>query len=127
MVQVFAVDNSGRLLINSTALLNKGVVSPTTYRSSKSKGRLTEVTYNEGKWVITDTLSTVLRKKVKNTFGELTAGYKCTLSQMDDSGMDCARTAVGFTADTLAINEPFIKSSIIKYMNAHYGNYIILL
>lgn len=99
-------------------------MSNSTYRKTKSLGRLSEITYNDEKWVVADSLSTMTYKKASSILSEVDSKYRILLKNMDSAGLDCTRTAVEFTAETLAINEPFIKSSIIKYMNAHYGNYI---
>ncbi|NDW10476.1 transposase [Dysgonomonas sp. 520] len=42
---------------------------------------------------------------------------------MSSQGLDCVPTAIEFTAESLQINEPFIRSGIETYINSHYTVY----
>ncbi|MFV0330928.1 MAG: transposase family protein [Dysgonomonas sp.] len=119
----FQLHTSGRLLVNKDALLLNRVFTEASYRNQKSKGRFEEYDNDGAKWVYIDSLTDVSREKVKRTFTKLSGEYSQLLQSMDDSGMDCVPTAIEFTAETLQINEPFIRSAIETYMNTHYSVY----
>lgn len=119
----FQLHTSGRLLINKDALLINRIFTESSYRNQKSKGRFQECDKDGVKWVYIDSLTDVSRDKVKRTFSKLSGEYSQLLQSMDDAGMDCVPTAIEFTAETLQINEPFIRSAIETYMNSHYPVY----
>jgi len=120
-MQTLYVDPSGRLMISQQALLNKKIfTSDSSYRSQKRKGRLEDVKIDGMKWVFVDSLTRVSREKVLDRFADITRDYKHLLNDMTSLGEDCAPLAVEFTAESLQINEPFIRSTIEMYMNTHY-------
>lgn len=119
----FHIHTSGRLLINKEALLNNKIFTPASYRKTKSLERLEEVSDQGVQWVYIDSLTDVSRDKVKNTFKKISSEYSQLLQSMDASGIDYVPTAIEFTAETLQINEPFIRSAIETYMNTHYSIY----
>lgn len=123
-MEVFTVDNNGKLLISTKAFLLKGISTPGSYRSMKSQGRLSEVEYNGSKWVLAESMTATTYRKAVEKLGQIQSEYTRLLVEMDAEGIDCTRTAVEFTASTFSINEPFIKSSIVKYINAHSGTYL---
>ena len=119
----FQLHTSGRLMINKDALLINRIFTESSYRKTKSLERLQEIDRDGTKWVYIDSLTDVSREKVKRTFSKLSGEYSQLLQSMDDSGMDCVPTAIEFTAETLQINEPFIRSAIETYMDSHYIAY----
>jgi hypothetical protein len=123
MQQEFYINSKGRLLVGKYALLQKGVFTDSSYRVSKSLKRLEEITENSQKWVYVDSLSEVTRRKLTDKFSRLTGEYKKLLEDMKSLGLDCTQPAVQFTAESLHINEPFIRSAIETYINSHYTAY----
>ena len=119
-MQGFYVNDSGRLMVQKDMLLSMAVYTDNSYRKTKSIGGLREVKRNDGRWVFVDSLSTVSREKVLNKFSELTGEYKKVLNEVSLAGDDPAQIAVEFTAESLHINEPFIRSSIETYIISNY-------
>lgn len=119
----FNIHTSGRLLISKNALLINGIFSDASYRKTKSLKRLEEISFNHEKWVFADKLTNVTRKKVMDKFSRITSEYSHLLQSMDAQGIDCVPTAIEFTAESLQINEPFIRSAIETYINSHYTIY----
>ncbi len=117
---ILLVDPKGNLLVSKQALLLKGVYTDSSYRKTKSMGKLSEVVDSSGKYVAMDSLTKVTREKVIRIFSKLKSEYSQLLTNMSRNGEDCARSAVDFTAEMLEINEPFIRASIESYMNGHY-------
>ncbi len=122
-MQQLYVDNTGRLLINKDALINKGIYTDASYRKTKSKKGFEEIKDNTGKWVFVDSLTSVTRDKVVKIFSNITNEYSQLLKALTYSGEECTPIAIEFTAESLQINEPFIRSSIEMYMNTHYSLY----
>lgn len=123
-MQTFFVDPKGRLLVSKQALLNGGIYTENSYRNQKSKGRIKDVKHDDGqRWVFIDSLTHISREKVINRFTEIAEKYTELMNDVSASGGDTTRLAVEFTAESLQINEPFIRSSIELYMNTHYPVY----
>ena len=122
MQQLF-IDSTGRLLVNKQALLLKGVFTEVSYRTQKSRKRLEDKKIDKDKWVFVDSLTTVTREKVITIFSNLKSEYSQLLKSLSSFGEDCTTIAVEFTAESLQINEPFIRSSVEMYMNTHYTLY----
>lgn len=124
-MQAFHIhQQTGRLLVNKQALLLNGIFSDdNSYRKAKSQGRLNDVKETDGRWVFVDSLTEVTQAKVKDTFRKIAGEYASMLDGMSMAGFDCTTTAVEFTAESLQINEPFIRSSIEIYLNSHYSAY----
>ena len=122
-MQQLYIDPTGRLLIHKQALLSKGVFTEGSYRKTKSTKGLEETANNSGRWVFIDSLTSVTRDKVVRIFSSLKSEYAQLLKSLSMAGEDCAPMAVEFTAESLQINEPFIRSSIEMYMNTHYTLY----
>src|ERR1035437_8979305 len=123
MQQGLFVDSTGRLLIAKRDLLLKGIYTDDSYRNQKSKGRLEDIKKDDGRWVFVDSLTSVTNSKVIEKFASLKNEYAQLLLNATNAGEDCAPMAVEFTAESLHINEPFIRSTIESYMNTHYTLY----
>lgn len=123
MQQELFIDAQGRLMISKQHLLLKGIYTEVSYRNQKSKGRLEDVKNDDGRWVFVDSLTSVTKAKVIEKFANLKNEYSQLLLSATNAGEDCAPMAVEFTAESLHINEPFIRSTIESYMNTHYTLY----
>ncbi|HEY5508419.1 MAG TPA: transposase family protein [Paludibacter sp.] len=123
MQQELFIDPQGRLMISKQHLLLKGIYTEVSYRNQKSKGRLEDVKADDGRWVYVDSLTSVSKAKVIEKFASLKNEYSQLLIDATNAGEDCAPMAVKFTAESLHINEPFIRSTIESYMNTHYTLY----
>jgi len=123
MQQELFIDPQGRLMISKQHLLLKGIYTEVSYRNQKSKGRLEDVKNDDGRWVFVDSLTSVTKAKVIEKFANLKNEYSQLLLSATNAGEDCAPMAVEFTAESLHINEPFIRSTIESYMNTHYTLY----
>jgi len=119
----FHINTLGQLLITKDALLHNGIYNDGSYRTSKSRGSFEEQEIDSNKYVVLQSLPSSKKKDVYKTFTKLSGEYSQLLQSMDDAGMDCVPTAIEFTAETLQINEPFIRSAIETYMNSHYSVY----
>lgn len=112
-------------MVDKEMLLQQDILSPTSYRSLKSRGSIEEITDHARKLVFVDSFSDITRKKLTDKFSELTGEYKKLLTGLESSGLDCTHPAVKFTAESLNINEPFIRSAIETYMKSHYTAYTV--
>lgn len=117
------IHTTGELLVAKDALLLKGIYTEGAYRTSKSRGAFQEIDVKEDKYVILKSLPAFKQKNVHETFKKISSEYSQLLQSMDASGIDYVPTAIEFTAETLQINEPFIRSAIETYMNTHYTIY----
>ncbi len=122
-MQDLIIDNRGALLVNKNAIMRKGVYSDVSYRASKSRERFSEVVYEGSKWVVYSSLPPVTRDKVMSIFSGISARHAEMLNMVNDAGENCVPVAVGITAESLSINEPFIRSSLEAYMGSHYMVY----
>lgn len=122
-MQALYVDNKGRMLINKEALFSKGIFTKGSYRAQRNKGRLKDVEIDGTKWVFVDSLTRVSKEKVMDKFADIARKYKHLLSDVNAQGNDCTPLAIEFTAESLQINEPFIRATIEMYMNTHYSLY----
>jgi hypothetical protein len=123
MQQELFIDPQGRLMISKQHLLLKGIYTEVSYRNQKSKGRLEDVKMENGRYVFVDSLTSVTKAKVIEKFANLKNEYSQLLRTATNAGEDCAPMAVEFTAESLQINEPFIRSTIESYMSTHYTLY----
>jgi len=122
-MQAFVTDISGRLLISKDVLIENKIYTSDSYRTQKSKKRLTEVTNNGAPYVFADSLTPQTRDKVKRVFSNIKGEYAALLRTIDNSGEDCIPVAIQFTAESLHINESFIRSAIETHINSHYPAY----
>src|ERR1035437_2840084 len=109
MQQELFIDAQGRLMISKWHLLMKGIYNEDSYRAQKSKGRLEDVKNDDGRWVFVDSLTSVTKAKVIEKFASIRNEYSQLLRDATNSGEDCAQMSVEFTAESLHINEPFIR------------------
>ena len=123
-MQQLCTNSDGQLLVSKQVLLTNGVVTDTSYRTLKSRGKLKDIQDENGKWVLLNSLTAVTREKVVKVFSDIQNEYTQLLRSMSSNGEECTAVAVGFTADSLQINEPFIRSSIETYTNTHYTIYV---
>lgn len=63
-MQAFVTDISGRLLISKDVLIENKIYTSDSYRTQKSKKRLTEVINNGASYVFADSLTPQTRDKV---------------------------------------------------------------
>lgn len=122
-MQAFHIHTSGRLLISKQALLTNKVFTDGSYRVQKNRYDIEDIKDNNDRLVFFDTLPEPKQKIVRQTFAKIAGEYAHLLQSMDDSGMDCVPTAIEFTAESMQINEPFIRSAIETYINSHYTVY----
>lgn len=122
-MSAFHIHTSGRLLVSKDALLANRIFTKTSYRSGKSKKRIEEIDYNTEKWVFVDSLAEPTKNKVRTTFSRIAGEYARMLDSMDVAGPDTVPTTIEFTAETLHINQPFIRSAIETHLNSRYSAY----
>lgn len=114
------IDTTGRLLIRKDLMIYNNVYSEVSYRKQKSIGRFDEIHVDGDRWVLFDSLPPVTRKKVVNVFSLLSSEHRQLLEMAEAEGGNAVGAAIEVTAQTLNVNEPFIRSAIDTYVNTHY-------
>lgn len=122
-MQVFQVHETGKVLISKQALLLKGIYTDGSYRANKSRYKIEDIKDKKDRWIFLDTIPSSKQSLIKETFRQISAEYFQQLQSLNNSGIDCSPVAVEFTAESLHINEPFIRSTIEMYINTHYSLY----
>lgn len=117
--QIF-VDQKGQLMISKDALISHGIYTDNSYRKTKSIGNLSDTKIDGIRYVYVNKMTKQTRERVYDTFNELIKQYGSMIKDAEAAGEDTAQLAVDFTAETLHINEPFIRSAIETHMNTHY-------
>ena len=123
MQSVFTTDNSGKLLVSKEALLLNGIYTDTSYRKSKCIKRFQEVEKEKNKYILVESLPEQTRKLTISKLKKFNSEYTQLLLASEGMGVDCVPAAIEFTAETLEINEPFIRSAIEIHINTHYTIY----
>jgi hypothetical protein len=124
MQSAIITNEAGKLLASREALLSWGVYTDTSYRSLKSRNQFSEVSCGGGKYVLLETLPERSRKSAISIIQKSNAGLAQLLLESTSMGIDCTPIAVEATAETLEINEPFVRAAIETYMNTQYTLYV---
>ncbi len=120
----FTTDNKGRLLVNKLTLLQNDFYTETSYRSGKTRNRFEEVQLNADRYVVLGSLPPATRERILAKFEHIRNQYTQALLATEAAGGDCVPLAVNFTADTLQINEAFIRSGLETFINTRYTMFL---
>jgi len=121
---IFKTDRDGKLLVNKEALLRNGIYTDLSYRTNKSRGKMQEILSGADKYVLLESLPEQTRRLTVSKLSRFNTEYTQLLLATGGVGSDCVPAAIEFTAETLDINEPFIKSGIESHINTHYTLYV---
>jgi hypothetical protein len=116
-------DAAGRLLVSRRALLTNRIYTDQSYRTTKCVKRFEEIAVEGGRYVLFESLPESTRRAVVSKLTRLSAEYTQLLLAVQAADVDCLPAAIAFTAETLDINEPFIRSAIEQYIRANYTNH----
>lgn len=123
MHNIFATDDAQKMLVSKEALLASGVYTRNGYKNQKSRGRFQETIFDQSKYVLLDSLPSLTLKQVIAKLGQSCRSYTQQLLSLDALGYDPTPAAIEFTADTLQINESFIRRGIENHLKTHYTSY----